>query len=71
MLFTEERDVPIAFYEVFLLSQTIYDDDDSVAFQIGEVKANLLRARAMPEVIELAKWNLQLAVRLYPVRRGR
>ncbi|WP_306260027.1 VOC family protein [Pararhizobium sp. IMCC21322] len=54
-LFTADKDLAKAFYEKFLQSETIYEDEDSAVFKIGETLVNLLRSSAVPELIEPAK----------------
>lgn len=58
-----------AFYERFLRSRPVFQDDDATAYQIGDTVINLLKHEAVPELVqpsEMARQGLR-AVYTLPV----
>ena len=53
-LFVEDLVETKAFYERAFGLSTVFDDDASAVFRIGELQVNLLRATSAPELVEPA-----------------
>lgn len=54
-LFTDDREAAEAFYRNFLSASPVYEDEDSAVFMVGDTMVNVLRASAVPELIEPSK----------------
>jgi catechol 2,3-dioxygenase-like lactoylglutathione lyase family enzyme len=53
-LFVADLEAAKAFYAKAFAAEPMFEDDDSAVFQLGDTLLNLLRARAVPELIEPA-----------------